>query len=403
MVQITGARFQRGKAGGGFPRSGKLRQRSGKRQGTLLFGGGQDLGAAGGKAQYPQVGRGRGRKPPGQPQHGGQKDTAQPRVAVPFGFGQRQQLLHRTGGAGGAVQAMLQPLGHVRQGSKLRLLHGAQPGQHGTLPQVPLRNSTLFSGPSELPRHGGRQPGCDILAVPVPLPQQRSGGQPRLPAKGIMGGALSGQGQRSDIRTQPGQRPQIFDGKDVVRGGEQRSGAGAQQLCHGGLPRGRKGQTRRQMRRQRRGQGGGLQHGGNGLQGGQIAAFAAENQHVDAAQGGQACHGAAGKMLGGGGGVGQRKLQYQVNAAVQSGGGAVGPGAQGGFAPLHIVTAQDGHNMGGAPSSGFPKGQQMPPVQRVPLRNDPGDLHGVRPLSLKTKKAAGQRRNPCPRCAVFLL
>ena len=272
-------------------------------------------------------------------------------MGIALGLGIRQQGLGAFGGAGHPVQAVLQPLADIRQGGKIGLLHGAQPGKQGTVPQGTVGEGALRLCQPQLSGHGRGQLRGNIHTGKELLPQEGSRGIIGFGGVGVVGGALPGQGKRRNTGAGAGKCPQVFDAENVIGGGKQ-GGILPDEGMNGGLPCGGKGQPGRQPGGQLRREGGAFQGGGNPLQGSQVAALAAEYKGIHAAQGGKALHGACGKVLGGGNSIGQRQLQDEVNAAMQGGCDPVLPRAKGGLTALHKVAADDGDGMGGAPVAG---------------------------------------------------
>ena len=78
-------------------------------------------------------------------------------MGIALGLGIRQQGLGAFGGAGCPVQAVLQPLADIRQSGKIGLLHGAQPGKQGTVPQGTVGEGALRLCQPQLSGHGRGQ------------------------------------------------------------------------------------------------------------------------------------------------------------------------------------------------------------------------------------------------------
>lgn len=209
-------------------------------------------------------------------------------------------------------------------------------------PKAPVGGGPPLPGQLQLFGHGRGQGGGDILAGKETLPQLGGRGKIGIRLGGIVGGALPGDGKRLDIGAQPAEGPEILDTEDVIGGGEQ-AGIFPEKGMTGGLPGCCKGQALLQMGGQGSRELGRIQGGGDRPQGGQFPALTAKDEGIHRAKGGQTGHGATGKVLGGGNGIGQRQLEDQIHPTGKGGGGRYCQGQRAGSPrwtklPLRMAT-----------------------------------------------------------------
>ena len=185
---------------------------------------------------------------------------------------------------------------------------------------------------------------------------------------------------------EPAQRFDVFDAQRVVRLGKE-GGDPAAQLGRRLLPCLGKGDSPFEMIREQLGKAGIREGIGCRFEGGHIAAFAAEAQHLHAAQRIEQRYRAEGESFRRGQRPRRRQLQHQIRPAREGSPGPVRLGQQGGFPPLDKVAAHDGDDMGrAAPAvrgAGALDMMGMAVVKGVVFRDDAGNLQKNPALLLK--------------------